>query len=80
MWLEVALFALDIARNESDPDVASKRIIMDEISCDAAMEVLSVREQYFRDIVNFGIEKARRWRTWSRILTTSLTTAHIERP
>lgn len=59
MWLEVALLALHMARNEKDPFGARKKIRIDELGSAAAMEVLSMRAQYFHDILEVEIEQTR---------------------
>ena len=59
VWVETGLAALDVAkRSESCKDMA-RRLALAETSFRAALEVLSMRGQYFREIVEHGVEEAR---------------------
>lgn len=45
VWIEVALFALDMVRNVDDPEQSCRQLGIAEMGCAAAMEVLSMRAQ-----------------------------------
>ena len=60
VWLEVAMFSMEMVRTGNDDTQSfATKLRMAEAGMAAAMEVLSMRAQYFRDIVTFGIEQAR---------------------
>lgn len=59
MRLEVALFTLDVARNDCESVEAGNNIIIAELSSRAAIEILLVRSKCFRDIVDVCVEQGR---------------------
>lgn len=60
VWLETGLASMTLAKEQkgSEEDLV-RRLALAESSFKAALEVLSMRAQYFRDITENGIEQAR---------------------
>ena len=60
VWTELGLAALGVAKDQAE-DVPSmaRKLALAEKSMRAALEVLSMRAQYFRDITEQGVEAAR---------------------
>lgn len=60
VWVETGLAALEVAREQGGgPEEFGRRLALAEESFKAALEVLSMRAQYFHDITEHGIEEAR---------------------
>lgn len=62
VWLDTGLAALTLAKeldDSSDTDVRARCLILAGKSLKAALQVLSMRAQYFRDITDHGIEGTR---------------------
>lgn len=60
VWIETGLIALDIARKrEGTPQDLGRRMALAGNSFKAALEIFSMRAQYFHDITEHGIEGAR---------------------
>ena len=61
VWLETGLAALTLTKDaddSTDTDVLARRLSLAEKSLKAALEVLSRRAQYFRDITDHGFKEA----------------------
>lgn len=60
VWAELGLAALELAKTQDgDTEDLGRRLTLAQQSFAAALEVLSMRAQYFRDITEQGVEAAR---------------------
>lgn len=60
VWLEAGLASLSLAKeNEGELQELGRRLVLSEMALKAALEVLSMRAQYFRDVTEHGVDEAR---------------------
>lgn len=60
VWTELGLMSLEVARTtDGSKEEMGRQLKLAEMSMKAALEVLSMRAQYFRDITEQGVEIAR---------------------
>lgn len=60
VWIETGLAAMTLAKEqEGTVEDLARRLALAEKAFKAALEVISMRAQYFRDVVENGVEEAR---------------------